>query len=608
MKKFIELLRYGKPYKRYAFLNIFFNLLGIVFGLFSLASVMPFLDLIFKPQEAILIKPESTGLGFKELKDMAMYEMGKLVQGNPREALILICVIIVVFTILKNLFVYLGLVNLIKFRQNTVRDLRDKLYKKVLRLPLSYFSDERKGDLISRMSGDVTVIEANLNASLDAVFKQPFTILLHLLTLVYISPKLTLIVFILLPIAALIIVKVGKAVKAQTTRQQNKLGELVSNFEETLGGMRIIKAFTREPFFLRRFLKQSQLLNRISIGINRRSDLASPLAETMGIAIAALILFIGGTLVFNQSAGLDGSGFILYLMLFGMLIAPAKSFSSAFYSVQKGLAAKDRLEEVFVIDEKITEKKDAILINAFTNSIEYRNVSFAYDKENVLSDVSLTIKKGEMVALVGPSGGGKSTLADLLPRFYDVTAGSISIDGTDIRDYKMASLRSIIGIVTQESILFNDTLYNNIAFGNNHVSAQEVEDAARVANAHEFIEQLEKGYHTNIGERGGKLSGGQRQRIAIARAVLKNPDILILDEATSALDTTSEKLVQEALNRLMQNRTSIVIAHRLSTIKNADKIVVVQKGRIVQVGTHNELLHAEGLYKELFELQKLGVS
>ncbi|MGV3599160.1 MAG: ABC transporter ATP-binding protein [Bacteroidota bacterium] len=607
MKNFFELLKYGKAYKRFAYLNIFFNLLGIVFGLFSLASVMPFLDIIFKPETTELIKPQP-GSDFGSVKATLMYEIARVVQGNPKEALIYICVVIVVFTILKNVCVYLALVNLISFRQNTVRDLRDRLYKKVLRLPLSHFSDERKGDLISRMSGDVTVVEANLNASLDAVFKQPFNILVSLIMLIYISPMLTLIVFIMLPLAALLIVKIGKAVKAQTTRQQNKLGELISNFEETLGGMRIIKAFTREPFFLRRFLKQSQLLNRISIGIARRSDIASPLTETMGITIAAIILFIGGSFVLNKDMGLDGSAFIFYIVLFGMLIAPSKSFSSAFYSIQKGLAAKGRLEEIFTLDEKITEKKDAKTIGGFTTSIVYNNVSFAYDKEPILSDISLEIKKGEMIALVGPSGGGKSTLADLLPRFYDVTDGSITIDGTDIRDYKIASLRGAMGVVTQESILFNDTVYNNIAFGNYDVTAEDIENAARVANAHEFIVDLERGYQTNIGERGSKLSGGQRQRIAIARAVLKNPDILILDEATSALDTTSEKLVQEALNNLMKNRTSIVIAHRLSTIQTADKIVVIQKGRIVQTGTHNELLNREGLYRELYELQKLGVN
>lgn len=607
MKNFFELLKYGKAYKRFAYLNIFFNLLGIVFGLFSLASVMPFLDIIFKPETTALIEPQA-GSDFGSVKATLMYEIARIVQGNPKEALIYICVVIVVFTILKNVCVYLALVNLISFRQNTVRDLRDRLYKKVLRLPLSHFSDERKGDLISRMSGDVTVIEANLNASLDAVFKQPFNILVSLIMLIYISPMLTLIVFIMLPLAALLIVKIGKAVKAQTTRQQSKLGELISNFEETLGGMRIIKAFTREPFFLRRFLKQSQLLNRISIGIARRSDIASPLTETMGITIAAIILFIGGSFVLNKDMGLDGSAFIFYIVLFGMLIAPSKSFSSAFYSIQKGLAAKGRLEEIFTLDEKITEKKDAKTVGGFNTSIIYNNVSFAYDKEPVLSDISLEIKKGEMIALVGPSGGGKSTLADLLPRFYDVTNGSITIDGTDIRDYKIASLRGSMGVVTQESILFNDTVYNNIAFGNYDVTAEDIENAARVANAHEFIVDLERGYQTNIGERGSKLSGGQRQRIAIARAVLKNPDILILDEATSALDTTSEKLVQEALNNLMKNRTSVVIAHRLSTIQTADKIVVIQKGRIVQTGTHNELLNREGLYRELYELQKLGVN
>lgn len=607
MKKFFELLRYGYDHRRYAYYNILFNLLAVIFGVFSLAGVIPFLELIFTPEKVAAATPK-TGMGFGALKDNIMHQLSGAVQENPTQALVYICVFMVVSTLLKNLFIYFSLYNIVSFRQNTIRDLRDRLYKKVLRLPLSYFSDERKGDLISRMGGDITVIEANLMASLEAIFKQPFTIIIHLGLLIYISPKLTLIILILLPIAAFIIVRIGKAVKAQTTRQQKKLGEVISSFEETLGGIRIIKAFGREPFFLRRFLKQSELLNRISIGINRRSDIASPLSETMGIVIAATILWIGGSFILDKSSSLDGASFIYYIALFAMLIPPSKSFSSAFYSVQKGLAAKDRLEEVFTLDEKITEKKDAVIKNDFNTSIEYKNVSFAYDKEKVLNNVSLEIKKGEMVALVGPSGGGKSTLADMLPRFYDVTEGGITIDGIDLRDYKVASLRNMMGIVTQESILFNDTIYNNIAFGNHGVTPTDVENAAKVANAHEFIKEFENGYYTNIGERGGKLSGGQRQRISIARAVLKNPDILILDEATSALDTTSEKLVQEALNRLMQNRTSIVIAHRLSTIQNANKIVVIQKGNIVQTGKHNELMAKEGIYKELFELQKLGVS
>ncbi len=607
MKKFFDLLRYGYAHRRFAYYNIIFNLLAILFGVFSLAAVIPFLELIFSPDKVAAVAPEG-GAGFSNLKDTVMYQLSGVVKNSPKQALIYICLFMVVSTLLKNLFIYLSLYNIVIFRQNTVRDLRNTLYKKVLRLPLSYFSDERKGDLISRMSGDIVVIEANLMASLEAIFKQPFTIIVHLGLLIYISPKLTLIILVLLPIAALIIVRIGKAIKSQTSRQQKKLGEIISNFEETLGGMRIIKAFGREPFFLRRFLKQSNLLNKISIGINRRSDMASPLSETMGIMIAATILWIGGSFILDKSSSLDASSFIYYVALFALLIPPSKSFSSAFYSVQKGLAAKDRLEEIFTLDEKITEKKNPLVKSDFNTAIQYKKVSFAYGKEKVLSDISFEIKKGEMIALVGPSGGGKSTLADLLPRFYDVTEGGIFIDGTDIRDYKVSSLRGMMGIVTQESILFNDTIFNNIVFGNHNASQQDVENAAKVANAHNFITEFENGYYTNIGERGGKLSGGQRQRISIARAVLKNPDILILDEATSALDTTSEKLVQEALNRLMKNRTSVVIAHRLSTIQNADKIVVIQKGNIVQTGKHTELLAQEGVYKELFELQKLGVS
>lgn len=606
MKKFFQLLRYIKPYKSKALFNILFNLLSIVAGLFSFTLVIPFLGLIFNPDDLVLTPPEQN-MSFNSLKNQFSYFLSRIVQEEgPSQALLFVCLLIVVMVSLKNLFRYLALYFMVPLRTLAIRDIRRDLYDKILRLPLSYFSDERKGDLITRMSSDVQEIEVSIMSSLEAIFKEPLTIVVYMGSLIYMSPQLTLFVVLSLPVTALIIGRVGKTLRKQSTRNQTKLGEMVSMFEETLSGMRIIKAFTAEDSVARKFHAENDMLARISIWVNRRRDASSPLSESMSVIVLVLILWFGGQMVLAHNGSLDAEVFIGYIAIFSQVITPFKAFSTAYYNVQKGAASAQRIDEIMQSPERITDAPEARKGGVtFNREITFRNVSFAYDKEKVLDGIELSITKGTTVAFVGPSGSGKSTLADLVPRFYDPTAGEICIDGVPIREYKIAHLRQLMGIVTQEAILFNDTIFNNIAFGIANVTMEQVEQAARVANAHEFILEQEKGYLTNIGDRGNKLSGGQRQRLSIARAVLRNPEILILDEATSALDTTSERLVQDALSNVMKGRTSIVIAHRLSTIQNADKIVVIDKGKIVQQGTHSELLNQPGLYKELNEMQKL---
>lgn len=605
MRNFFKILSYGKPYQRFVYTYLVFIFLSILFGLFTLGFIMPFLDILFKPEKLVTMAPEKVN-SFDTAYNYLMYHLSGLVQADAKIALLYVCIMVIIAAVLKNLFLYLSRYYLIPFRTYTIRDIRNEFYKKVLRLPMSYFTEERKGDLISRISNDINEVQNCLNSSLEAVFKEPISILLSLISLLLISPHLTVIILITLPIAAWIITSIGKSVKVQSTRNQEKQAELMSNVEETLSGIRIIKAFHNAAYFLRKFMRHNDLLTRISVGINRRKDLSSPLSETLALCILVIVLYVGGNLILDSDYGLPASGFILYLGIFSQIIPPAKSFFDSFYSIQKGLAAKERIDEILDSNEKIVDAPDAQAVRSFQAQVEFRHVSFRYEDKNVLENINLTIYKGETVALIGPSGGGKSTLADLLIRFYDVTEGEILIDGKNIRQIKTADLRKLMGVVTQESILFNDTVYNNIAFGNHDVGPEEIEAAARIANAHEFIAQLDRKYQTNIGERGSKLSGGQRQRIAIARAVLRNPELLILDEATSALDNASERLVQDALEKLMKGRTSIVIAHRLSTIQHADKIVVLQKGKIVQVGKHQELVQQPGLYRELYEVQQHG--
>jgi len=518
-------------------------------------------------------------------------------------ALFLICVGIVILFLFKNLFRYLALFYVAVLRNGVVKDLRNALYHKILILPLSYYSEQRKGDIISRVTNDVQEVEWSILSSLEMMFRDPITIIIYLIAMFSISPQLTLFVLLVLPLAGLLIGWIGRSLKRTSQKGQKKMGELLSHIEETISGLRIIKGFNAIDYSYNNFDENNRGFMSLMVRLFRKRDLASPVSEFLGIAVTALILWYGGRLILASDASLTAPKFILYIGIFSQIIVPAKAITTAFYNVEKGAASLERINQVLDAKEVIEEKPGALPIRDFSGNIHYHNVSFRYEKDFVLKNIELTIPKGKTIALVGPSGGGKSTMVDLLPRFYDVTEGGITIDGTDLRDLRINDIRGLMGIVNQETILFNGTIADNIAFGKKDISHEQIIDAARVANAHEFVEKLENGYDTNIGDRGVKLSGGQRQRISIARAVLKNPPILILDEATSALDTESERLVQEALINLMKNRTSIVIAHRLSTIQHADEIIVIQAGKIAERGTHDNLLAANGIYSRLCEMQ-----
>ncbi len=606
MKGFLKLVSYVAPYKAYAFLNVLFNLLSIVFDVFSISLLMPFLNILFKPNSLVLVKPELS-LNFNSLYGTLNYYISQIIVDHGAESgLIFVSILVVVVIFLKNVCRYMALFFMVPLRNWIVRDLRNALYNRVLILPLSYFSSERKGDLITRMSSDAQELEYSIMSSLEAMFKEPLTVIISLTVLIWMSPVLTLIVFLCLPIIVLFLGRVTRKLKKQARRGQDKLDSLVSMFEETLMGVRIIKAFNAQQFLNRRFRQQNNQYTNVYIQGNRLLDAASPISETLTVAILAFVLWFGGRMVLNNDGGLTADVFIGFVAIFTQLIPPTKAFSTAYSRMQKGLISLNRIEEVLNSEEKIVEVSNPKPLQSFTNSIEFKNVSFKYRDELVLKNINLTIPKGKTVALVGPSGAGKSTLTDLIPRFYDPTDGQLLIDGIDIREYKILDLRQQMGMVSQESILFNDSIFNNIAFGQVNASTEGVEESARVANAYDFIKDSDNGFQTNIGDRGNKLSGGQKQRISIARAVNKNPEILILDEATSALDTTSERLVQDALSNVMKGRTTVVIAHRLSTIISADLIVVLDKGQIVQQGTHQELLQQHGLYKELHDMQKLG--
>ncbi|MDP3930365.1 MAG: ABC transporter ATP-binding protein [Bacteroidota bacterium] len=604
MKGYIKFLRYTLPYKGLAALNVFFNIFSIIFSLFSIALIFPFLGLLFGKTALVTVKP-AFEFSSESLSGLLNFHLSEIIRTDGAEsALIFICGLLVATIFLKNLFRYLALFFMVSLRNNVVSDLRESLFKHILVLPLSYFSEEKKGDLISRMSSDILQIEIAIMSSLEALFKEPLTMVINLALLIVISPQLTIIVFVTLPIMGLLIGRIGKMLKKYSQRGQSKFGDLVSLYEETLMGIRIIKAFNSQAFFMRRFTKENRAYTAINVASNRTSDASSPLSETLSVVVLAFILWFGGKLVLSGN-GLNAEAFILFIGVFTQILPPAKSFSTAYSNMQKGLASLDRVNEVLKSEEVITEKPQAKAISGLNQRIEFKNVSFKYADEYVLKNINLVIEKGQTVALVGPSGSGKSTLTDLIPRFYDPSEGEILIDGINIKELQILPLRGTMAIVAQESILFNDTIYNNIAFGKTQMAPEQVENAAKVANAHEFIIQTDKAYQTNIGDRGNKLSGGQRQRLSIARAINTNPDILILDEATSALDTASERLVQEALNNIMQNRTTIVIAHRLSTIHKADKIVVLEKGHIVQTGNHQELIQQQGLYKQLHDMQKI---
>jgi len=574
--------------------------------------IAPFLDLLFlKGQNDYL---EKMAKGQPELKlsmgslieNFYYYLTNTIVEEGKEHTLVLICVLVVILFFLKNMFKYFAMFFLAPLRNHVVKDLRQNLFDKTLVLPLSFFSEEKKGDIMARMTSDVHEIEWSIMATLEVIFRDPFSIILYLFALVFMSPQLTLFVFVLFPIAGFLIARIGKSLKRTTNRSREQFGGIMAIIEESLGGLRIIKAFTSEKTIGDKFRNQNLVYTNTMIRMYRKIDLSSPMSEFLGTVVLVIVMYFGGKLVLVQSAQLPASLFITYIAVFSQVIPPARALTNAYYNIQRGISATERVSMILDAPELITDSASSIVISELKESISYKNVSFAYSKGDdgyALKNVSLTIKKGKTIALVGQSGSGKSTFADLLARFYDCSDGGIFIDNKNIKDIKLNSLRGILGIVSQESILFNDTIYNNIAFGKENATESQIMEAAKIANAHEFILETPNGYQTNIGDKGGKLSGGQKQRISIARAVLKNPDILILDEATSALDTESERLVQDALEKLLKNRTSIVIAHRLSTIVNADEIIVLNKGEILERGTHKELLELNSAYKKLYDMQ-----
>lgn len=607
MKEFLLILRrFVPPYKKYVALNVLCNILSAILTLFSFALIIPILEMLFKVREDVY---QLMHMGQASFKDVAInnfyyYTQEAINNYGPQTTLAVLAAMLVVMTGLKTGVSYLCSYFIIPMRNGIVRDIRNYVFNKMISLPISFFTSARKGDVMARMSGDVAEIENSIMQSLDMMFKNPIMIIACLATMFAISWQLTVFVLILLPMAGFIMGRVGKSLKRKSLDQQNQWGVLMSNIEECLGGLRIIKAFNAEEKVKDRFHRENQTFYRLSNRIARRQSLAHPMSEFLGTMAIAIVLWFGGSLILGGNSTLNASEFIYYMVIFYTIINPAKDLSKAMYSIQKGLASMERVDKILGAQNPIRDPNNPKTITTLKGSISYDNISFAYGDKEVLHDVSLEIPAGSTVALVGQSGSGKSTMADLLPRFYDVNAGSIKVDGTDIRDMRVHDLRSFMGNVNQEAILFNDTFYNNITFGVEHATREQVEQAARVANAHEFIMASENGYDTNIGDRGCRLSGGQRQRISIARAILKNPPLLILDEATSALDTESEQLVQQALDRLMEGRTTLVIAHRLSTIKNADLICVLHEGRIVEKGTHQELIELNGYYKHLVDMQK----
>jgi subfamily B ATP-binding cassette protein MsbA len=603
MKAFFRTLQFSNDIRSRVALFLLFSTLGVVFSAVSLVSIQPMMQVLFD-KVPVTTAPAIPSFTFSidYFKTVFQhYFIGVVIEHGKSQALLFVCAVIAGAILVGNSFRYLERVIASKVRLDVVKNLRTAIFRNITRMQVSFFNNHRKGDLLSRFTNDIAEVEGAVMNSLKAVVKEPITLIVYFGALFYISTKLTLFTLIVVPVIGGVLGEIVRRLKKQAKQSQESLGRVVSILDEVFGGMRVVKAFNARSYVIAKMEEENTFNNRVNLSMAYKNELASPVSEFLGVCIVSVVVFFGGQLVMSEQ--LDAATFFSFLAIFASIIQPVKAFSQGLTQLQKGMASARRIFEVIDMQPAIEDKEGAVKLDEFSGSIEFKNVNFAYDQKLVLNDINLTIPKGTTVALVGPSGGGKSTLADLVPRFYDVTGGDVRIDGKSLKDYQVDSLRKQMGIVTQESILFNDTIYNNISFGMTSATKESVIEAAKIANAHDFIMQTEQGYDTVIGERGSKLSGGQRQRLSIARAVLKNPPILIMDEATSALDSESEKLVQEALFNLMKNRTSLVIAHRLSTIQHADEIVVVQDGRIVERGTHGQLMGRDGLYRKLNEIQ-----
>ncbi|WP_347174665.1 ABC transporter ATP-binding protein [Polaribacter uvawellassae] len=608
MKYFKQILQFARPYRKFVFLNVLFNILYAIFNVLSVLAFIPVLNILFKQENKITSQPIYNGISSagSYIKESFYYYISQKIENEGViQVLLFICLVTFALFFLKNLFRYLASYVLVFLRNGTVKDIRDSLYQKIVELPIAYFSKKKKGDIIARMTSDVQEIEISFLTSLEAIVREPLTVVISLIMMIVISLKLTLFIFILLPVSGFIISAISKKLKANSLKAQKETGNFLSFIEETLTGLRVIKGFNAENIIGRKFKESTQKFKELMTSVLHRQTLASPMSEFLGSATIIAILWYGGKLVLENNSPLKPEEFLTYIMLFYTVLNPVKAITTAYYNIQKGNASAERIVEVLSAENEIVEEENALSKSTFDSEIVFDNISFKYDDEYVLKNFSLTIPKGKTVALVGQSGSGKSTLANLITRFYDVNEGAIFIDGINIKDLKKKSLRNLMGIVTQDSILFNDTVANNLTLGLENATEDQIKEAAEIANAHEFIKDLPSTYDTNIGDSGNMLSGGQKQRLSIARAVLKNPPIMVLDEATSALDTESEQLVQVALEKMMQNRTSLVIAHRLSTIQKADTIVVLRKGKIIEQGKHEDLMQVEGDYFKLVTMQNL---